>query len=278
MNVSWAGDIARLTTRAKRAYIRFFEDQRDKYIQRLEDAGEIPTVALVDIHSLRSFCRDEKPSPSDSFMYWVRSYITYDSEQMMMDFREIITDFMTESILIAGAANLAELELDMEFDYRDTGLLRWLQERSLREVQLIQGVTDEWVLQTLWDTVFDQDLTIKDAAKELSRIYAFSPSRAETVARTEIIGAARSGQYFSDKQSGIVIGKKWRSAKQERTRKGHREADGQIVAFDEPFYVANGKGQLEPLMFPSDGSMGCSADNLINCRCFYTRILEGEEL
>ncbi|PKG22621.1 hypothetical protein CWS01_15935 [Niallia nealsonii] len=98
------------------------------------------------------------------------------------------------------------------------------------------------------------------------------------MARTEIISAGRSGQYFADVQSGIVIGNKWMSAQQDRTRDGYREADGQVVEIDEPFLVANGSGQLEPLLFPGDTSLGANASNVIMCRCWYQRILEGESM
>jgi len=279
LNVSWANDLAKLTTQTRNAYSRFLNDQRDKYIKRLENAGKLPTTVLTDMRSLKSFCReDETPSPPHSFQSWVMANIIFDSEQQIDQVRDLSREWMMEAAIMSGSATLEDLDVDMYFNERDTRLLRWVQERSLREAQLIQGVTDEYVLQTLWDVVYDGDLTIKTAADELSRVYAFSPSRATTIARTEIISASRSGQYFGDQQSGIVIGKRWRSALQERTRAGHRGANGQVVAFDEPFVVANGSGQMEYLMFPSDSSLGASASNCINCRCWYERILEGEEM
>lgn len=278
MKEEWSTDLARIAKRAKRSYLRFLEGQRDLYIKRLKNASDIPTRALIDIRSLKSVKRDSKPDPSDAFKYWVQSQITNDSFEQISFWNDLISGFMEEAIVLTGSHTLVSLDLDMEFDFRDTKMLRWLQERSYREAQLIQGVTDEYVLQVLWDSVYDGNYTEKKAAEDLTRSFAFKPSRSATIARTEILGAGRSGQYHADVQSGIVIGKKWRSALQERTRDGHREADGQIVELEAPFYVANGKGQLEPLLFPGDSSYNCSADNLINCRCFYTRILEGEEM
>ncbi|MET3689879.1 hypothetical protein ABIC37_005429 [Priestia megaterium] len=278
INEEWATDLARITKRAKRSYLRFLEKQRDLYIDRLKKASDIPTRALIDIRSLKSVKRDTIPDPSEAFRYWVQSQITNDSFEQISFWNDLISGFMEEAIVLTGSYTLASLDLDMEFDFRDTKMLRWLQERSYREAQLIQGVTDEFVLQTLWDSVYDGNYSEKKAAEDLTRGFAFKPSRSATIARTEILGAGRSGQYHADVQSGIVIGKKWGSALQERTREGHREANGQIVDLEAPFYVANGKGQLEPLLFPGDSSLGCSADNVINCRCFYTRILEGEEM
>lgn len=274
----WKSDVAKIAKKAKRAYLRLLRDEMNACIERLKEAQDIPTRVLVDIRSLKSVKRDDIPDASAAFRYWVQTNILSDPYEQMSFWRVSIFDFMMETIVLTGAHNLASLNLDMEFNPRDSKLLRWLQERSYREAQLIQGVTDEYVIQVLWDSVYDGDYTVKEMAAELKRGFGFSDHRAETIARTEVVGAARSGQYHSDIQSGIVIGKKWRSALQERTREGHREADGQIVPIDEPFLVANKNGKLEQLLFPGDSSYNCSADNLINCRCFYTRILEGEDL
>lgn len=175
---------------------------------------------------------------------------------------------------LTGAYTLASLPVDIVFNPRDSVMLRWLQERSFREAQLIQGATDEFVINSLWNAVYEE-YSIPAAVEQLKTDFGFSEARSERIARTEIISGARSGQYHGDKQSGIVIGKEWKAAQQDRTRAGHREADGQVVAFDRPFYVANADGQLEPLQFPGDGTYA-SASNLINCRCWYKRILEGE--
>lgn len=274
----WKSDVAKIAKKAKRAYLRLLRDEMNACIERLKEAQDIPTRVLIDIRSLKSVKRDDIPDASAAFRYWVQTNILSDPYEQMSFWRESIFDFMMETIVLTGAHNLASLNLDMEFNPRDSKLLRWLQERSYREAQLIQGVTDEYVIQVLWDSIYDGDYTVKEMAAELKRGFGFSDHRAETIARTEVIGAARSGQYHSDIQSGIVIGKKWRSALQERTREGHREADGQIVPIDEPFLVANKNGKMEQLLFPSDTTYNPSADNVIQCRCFYTRILEGEDL
>jgi len=172
--------------------------------------------------------------------------------------------------------NIMEIDTELVFDDTADDFLRSLSDRSRRSAELIQGVTDEHVIMALWDVAFEGQYSVTKAANALREDFAFSKGRARTIARTEMVGAARTGQWHSDKQSGMVIGKIWRSAQQDRTRDGHREADGQVKTLDEPFYVANGEGQFEPLMYPGDSSTA-SADNVINCRCWYKRILEGEE-
>jgi len=255
--------------------LRFLNDQKNIYIERLKKAPEPPTRVMVDVRSLKSVKREALPSASEAFRYWVFTNILSDSFEQITAWNGKISGFMREAMEIVGAYTLASLPVDIEFNPRDSVMLRWLQERSYREAQLIQGATDEYVINALWNAVYEE-YSISAATKYLKQDFGFSSYRAERIARTEVIGGARSGQYHGDKQSGIVIGKVWKSALQERTRAGHREANGQTVAFDKPFYVKNGKGTPEAMMFPSDLSMSPSPDNTINCRCFYTRILEGE--
>ncbi|MGP4063081.1 phage minor head protein [Halobacillus sp. H74] len=273
INQVWANDIEDLSERAESDYVDFLQGQMDEYINRLEDADEIPTRVLADIVSLKRVEREEKPDPPPDFEEWVRVNILYDSEAQVDKMEQMTMTWINEAALIAGTETLAELSTEIEFDPEDTNMIRWLSDRSRRSAELIQGVSDERVLMSLWDVVYEGSYSIGKASEALQDEYAFDPTRANTIARTEIITAGRAGQYHADGQSGMVIGKVWRSALQERTREHHREADGQRVPFDEPFIV---KG--EPLMFPGDSSMGASADNTIQCRCFYTRILEGEEI
>lgn len=267
----WAEDLGALAVRSKRKFQTFLKQQVNRYIDRLEDAGEIPTRIYVE-----AMTRAEEPP--NLFEMWVRTEILTDSEEQMSLWDELGQEWMLQAAVLAGEASMLQIDTDIDFNSRDERLLRWLSDRSRREAELIQGATDEDVIMTLWDVVADGKFTIKKGADALRESFTFSEGRALRIARTEIISAGRSGQYFADVQSGIVIGKKWQAAQQDRTRNGHREADGQIVAIDEPFYVANGNGQIEPLLFPGDTSLGASASNVIQCRCFYRRILEGEDL
>lgn len=258
------------------------KSERDLYIKRLKEAPEVPTTVLIHANSLRMIQKEgqraEVPDPPYEFERWVKINILDDSEEQLSLWVEEEREWIESAAVQAGITTFAELGMEISFNERDEHLLRWMQERSLRSAQLIKGVTDEDVLMTLWDVVFDGKYSIPRFVEALTESYSFSKRRAEVIARTEVISAARSGQYHGDVQSGIVIGKKWRSALQERTRPGHRAADGQVVRIDEPFLVANGKGQLEPLLFPGDNSLGAGPDNTIQCRCWYYRILEGEEL
>lgn len=268
----WAKDIENQISKSERDFSKFLKAQKNLYIERLKEADEIPSRILADAGSLYSFSRDTTPDPTPEFEAWVRVNILHDSGDQATDMEQLAMDWLSDSILIAGTEALIELGAEIEFNMEDRNMLRWLSNRSRRQSELIQGVSDERVLMSLWDVVYEGSYTIQRASEALQDEYAFKPSRANAIARTEMITAGRAGQYYGDRQSGMVIGKTWRSANQENTRDPHRNADGQTVPFDEPFIV-NG----EPLMFPGDSSMGASAGNTIQCRCWYKRILEGEE-
>ncbi|MEP9408557.1 phage minor head protein [Peribacillus frigoritolerans] len=271
---SWADEVAGKTSRAAARFYRFLKDQRKEYISRLPDADEVPTRVLADVFSLRSIMdRKEIPEPTNEFEEWVRNYILYDSSTYRIMLEGITYELSEEMMLLTGESTFIDLDVDTDFNMQDGQLLRWLEKRSSREAELIQGVSDDKVIMNLWDLVYEGQYSIDKAAESLMNEFAFSENRARTIARTEIITAGRSGQYFADVQSGMVIGKKWMAAQQERTRDAHREADGQVVAIDEPFIVDG-----EELMFPGDNSRGASGKNCINCRCWYKRILEGEAM
>ncbi|RAZ73620.1 phage minor head protein [Planococcus halotolerans] len=259
----WAEQVAELTDQAEEAFGRFMKYQREEYIARMRKAG---TPLSTEQEAIESF-RD-----------WVETNVLFDSSEQLALWNELGMDWIAVAAVTAGEVNALTFDVDVVFNSQDEVLLRALSDRSRRSAEFIQGVTDESVLMSLWDVVADGKYDIAKATKVLEEDHAFSKNRARVIARTEMIGAARAGQNDSDRQSGLVIGKIWRSAKQDRTRPGHRKAHDQTVAFDEPFLVENNKGEIEQMMYPGDSSLGASASNVIQCRCWYKRILAGEEM
>jgi hypothetical protein len=112
----------------------------------------------------------------------------------------------------------------------------------------------------------------REAGNNLGAVFA---NRISTIATTEVQGAAETGKWIEiqaldranaeyEDYNYSVEGrtKTWVAILDDRTRDWHAEADEQTVPINQPFIV-NG----EEMMRPRDGSMGASADNLINCRC-----------
>nr|DAL87867.1 MAG TPA: portal [Caudoviricetes sp.] len=266
IEAGYADDLAKLTTSASEAFSEQLSDQLSTYQSRLKKSGMPPTRVLI------ACTRAENNGIPPEFIRWIKVHILNDSMQRIREWIDQLSEWITSGAVLAGKATLEELTTAIDFDEQDTQLLRWLQERSERDASLIQGVNDEKVIKTLWDVVFDGKYTIPKAVEALQESYGFSKDRAKVISRTEMISAGRAGQFQGDYQSNMVIGKIWHCTYDSRTRHAHAEADGQTVKFTDPFIVGG-----EELMFPGDTSHGASADNVIQCRCFYTRILQGEE-
>lgn len=99
-------------------------------------------------------------------------------------------------------------------------------------------------------------------------------NRARTVARTEVVGAYNGGLHdaFSmivDSDPGTVYVHRWLATEDQRTRPDHREADGQVQPFAQPFIV----GGYE-MMHPH--AVGAPAKEVVNCRCVELLEIENE--
>lgn len=103
--------------------------------------------------------------------------------------------------------------------------------------------------------------TIEQLADRVDRVLgpASSLVRAETIARTEVIGSFNTAAqtYVGELGPGIVQTKQWVATPDDRTRDSHAEIDGETVGLDETF--SNG------LAYPGDPSG--DADEVVNCRC-----------
>jgi len=97
-------------------------------------------------------------------------------------------------------------------------------------------------------------------------------NRADTIARTESITALRAGRREGIQQ-GIEAGaiapdavkRRWDATLDSRTRPDHVATHGQEVdGMDAPFVLPDGSRML----YPGDTSLGASAAQTINCRCY----------
>jgi SPP1 gp7 family putative phage head morphogenesis protein len=90
----------------------------------------------------------------------------------------------------------------------------------------------------------------------------FATYRAEMIARTEANGAYNNGNYQANQALGDVgpVEKYWIATGDDRTRPTHREADGQVRAFNAPFNVGSAE-----MLYPHDPAG--PASEVVNCRC-----------
>jgi hypothetical protein len=101
---------------------------------------------------------------------------------------------------------------------------------------------------------------------------ALLQARGQTIARTESITALRAGRHEGIQQAieqGAIdrerVKRVWDATMDARTRPDHRAMHGTAVEdMDAPFVLPDGSR----MMYPGDTSMGASAEQTINCRCF----------
>lgn len=112
------------------------------------------------------------------------------------------------------------------------------------------------------DTPAERAVLVKEVSKQAAKGEEgpFSMARAVRVSRTISTAAANGGKLEGWKQSGLVKKKRWRAANNKRTRKDHKEANGQTVDIEKPFKVGG-----EKMMYPGDPAG--SAKQIVNCRC-----------
>jgi uncharacterized protein with gpF-like domain len=101
--------------------------------------------------------------------------------------------------------------------------------------------------------------TIDDIAVRVQHVFDIADNvRAETIARTEVIGAynGSSATVAGQLPSDVVGGQEWITTEDPRTRPEHSAADGEIVPSGQPFF-----GTGEPMMYPGDlaGSLAMSS-------------------
>lgn len=106
----------------------------------------------------------------------------------------------------------------------------------------------------------------------LKEIFSDTPQRATVIARTESTAASNVAMALTaeDYSFGRPVTKTWETRMTATVRDSHRVMQGVTIPMDEPFKVPRRDGGYDYMMFPGDYSMGASAENTVNCRCWCT--------
>ena len=144
---------------------------------------------------------------------------------------------------------------------QDTVVRNWINTYGAQLITRITRTTQDDIKRIISDGVRD-GLTEREITTNVNAIASSVGSRrAQTIARTETHAAANVSGHATAKAAGVRLEREWVAASGDRTRKNHREANGQRVGMNEPFIVGGVK-----LMYPSDTSANAPHET-INCRC-----------
>ena len=192
----------------------------------------------------------------------------FDLPRWIRTFRVAIRPLLLDAAGDAGQAALDALSLGIAFDVSDPNVARFLEGRAQRFAVQVNQTTWDRLRQSLAEGIRAGEGTDALAARVAAVMGRRIGADAETIARTEVSGAANGGTLLSWKQSGVVTGKRWWAAFDERTRETHSQAHGQTVGIDEDFTVGRGHG-------PAPGQIGLPEED-VNCRCSISAIIDTE--
>jgi HK97 family phage portal protein len=151
---------------------------------------------------------------------------------------------------------------------QDPFALQWIKDKTFRLVRNANQYTKERISVAVVDAVqeavaagFENSETIDQIRDRIDDVFKFAvETRAERIARTEVISASNAGSFEAMKKTGVER-KEWLSSRDEKVRETHQELDGQEQPIDQPFISSEGAA----LMYPGDPNG--PASEIVQCRC-----------
>lgn len=180
-----------------------------------------------------------------------------------------------------GAGDRFAFQFGFTFDRGDPDVERWLGKRI---EQFSKGVTETTLKQVKAELVEANALGegIPEIRKRMQKVFIDANdvaraerTRAQMVARTEMVSATNRGRYEAYVQVDVVIGKEWITAVDGRERPDHRAMHGTRTAKFEMFKVGQFGFNPDEMVAPGQGRN--PAQN-IQCRCTTKEILDDEEI
>jgi HK97 family phage portal protein len=197
----------------------------------------------------------------------------YDEGQIRAAFDDDELDAAIEEFLkaafIAGAQDIAGVTLNA------ASTLKYLQEKLIK-VHVVNDTARNQVIDRIRGAITASLERGEDFRQRASMIklavgdsLEMTRGRAETIARTELGSAYNHAGYQAAMDNGAK-GIRWISTPDSLTRDDHSEFDGQVRLDGDPYVGADG-GSIN---YPGDPN--APANQVINCRCAYEPIYEGD--
>jgi SPP1 gp7 family putative phage head morphogenesis protein len=158
----------------------------------------------------------------------------------------------------SGDQLFQEMGLKNPFAIAPEQVAKFVAERENQLSEIPEEVFDT-IRSALQEGLDCGDTMAELAGRVRSAFNEFSKGRAMRIAMTETGAAYGTGRNLAMKQAGVQY-QEWLSSGNAHARPAHQDANGQIVAMDEPFIVGG-----EALRFPSDPDG--RPENVLNCHC-----------
>jgi HK97 family phage portal protein len=168
--------------------------------------------------------------------------------------------------LLDDAATAGTARVTAQFGVSFDMTAAWVQEFIEQRAQQLAGQ----VTQTTYDAIRSELVagveggdSIDQLADRIRQVFKVaSESRAETIARTEVISAYNGAATLAagTLPADVIAGQEWIATRDSRTRESHAAADGQIVAIGQPFTISGANAA-----YPGDPALPAGLS--VNCRC-----------
>lgn len=232
----------------QRAMVRMFARQQEATLGRL--TGKRGRQMLAELRA------DPLPDPAPQ----IDPASIFDPQFWRDVTAELVHDLL-EGAAVAGLNRLST-QFDVSFDLT----ARWVQDFIEQRAQQLAGQ----VTQTTYDAIRAELVAgveagdgIDELATRIRRVFSVaSESRAETIARTEVISAYNGAATLGagSLPADVVAGQEWIATRDSRTREAHAAADGQIVPIGQPFTISGANAA-----YPGDPALPPGLS--VNCRC-----------
>lgn len=195
--------------------------------------------------------------------------------ELEQEFQNKLEEFYQKKVadkLIPEASKGILEQLGMEFDFNkyDEATRDYLKDKKIHWAKQVAEETEKDIKAQLVKG-YEAGLSSYEIADNIKQSTGFSMSRAEKIARTEVMSSCNYAQYAASEANPDIVGHYWRSQNSRRTRATHRAASKQYRPIGEPFDIGGAK-----LMFPGDGSLGAPAKEIVNCRCWLEMVFRDE--
>lgn len=165
-----------------------------------------------------------------------------------------------------GNTILAEIGAGGSFNMLNPYTTQYMNRYAGKKIKGINNTTRNMIESTLTEGIKAGEGIPELSRRITSEFNIIGSRRAQTIARTEVVGASNAATYSAHKQSGIVKKRQWVATADNRTRDLHSALNMKIVKINERFRIG-GYSTLAPGNFNKP-------EMDINCRCTTIAVID----
>lgn len=184
----------------------------------------------------------------------------FDDEAEISAAIDLFTPLMAEATTASGQQTFDLLKLDQTYTTSED-----MRRHIRRQVERFAGSmvkTDQDKLSQLIITGFESGQSVPQIERNIRETFeGIRKVQSTRITRTELIRASNNGALDAFRESGVVEGKQWLTAEDDRTDAECMELNGKVVALSRDFYEDDYDSGEAPPLHP-------------NCRCILIPVLK----